>query len=216
MGGTHGLVPQWRRHGDAGSRRAWRGRRLQSGRRQGRGLRPLLPLPELRLPPSCSSGTDWWIYDHNRVFVQVEGNFTYDSWIAGLRAGRTFISNGPLLEFTVDGRAGRLASTGFRRLRVKAQAISRLPFDRLQIIRDGVVVAEQAAVNRSEANLEREIPVEQGGWIAARMRAQPRDTRRHRGLRAHQPGLLSVRIRRSAAPRRRAVSSMRSKNRSDT
>ena len=55
------------------------------------------------------------------------------------------------------------------RLRVKAQAISRLPFDRLQIVRDGVVVAEQSAVNRREASIEREIPVEQGGWIAARV-----------------------------------------------
>jgi len=36
-----------------------------------------------------------------------------------------------------------------------------MPFDRLQIVRDGVVVAEQAAVNRREAILER--------WIAARV-----------------------------------------------
>jgi len=55
-----------------------------------------------RLP--VSSGTDWWITDHNRVFVQVQGKFTYDTWIAGLRAGRTFVSNGPLLEFRVNGK----------------------------------------------------------------------------------------------------------------
>jgi hypothetical protein len=120
-----------------------------------------------RLP--ASSGTDWWIYDHNRVFVQVQGEFTYDSWVAGIRAGRTFISNGPLVEFTVDGRGPGSVVQASERLRVKARAISRLPFDRLQIVRDGVVVAEQAAVNRREANLEREIPVEQGGWVAARI-----------------------------------------------
>src|SRR6185369_3308319 len=91
-----------------------------------------------RIP--ASSGTDWWIYDHNRVFVRVEGEFTYDSWIAGLRAGRTFISNGPLIEFTVDGQypGSTLQTKG--PLRVKARAISRLPFDRLQIVRDGLVV----------------------------------------------------------------------------
>ena len=103
------------------------------------------------------------------MFVQVEGEFTYDSWIAGLRAGRTFISNGPLLEFTVDGKGPGSVVQASERLRVKARAISRLPFDRLQIVHDGVVVAEQAAVNRREASLEREIPVEQGGWIAARI-----------------------------------------------
>src|SRR5262249_39958613 len=57
------------------------------------------------------------------------------------------------------------------RLRVKARAISRLPFDRLQIVRDGVVVAEQSAVNRQGGDLERELPVEEGGWIAARTRS---------------------------------------------
>src|SRR5207249_4410256 len=74
-----------------------------------------------RIP--ASSGTDWWIYDHNRVFVQVEGNFTYDSWIAGLRAGRTFISNGPLLELTVDGKQPGSSVQASERLRVKARAV---------------------------------------------------------------------------------------------
>lgn len=120
---------------------------------------------DFRLP--ASTGTDWWIYDHNRVFVQVEGDFTYDSWIAGIHAGRTFISNGPLIEFTVNGKPAGVTLQASERLQVRARAISRLPFDRLQIVRDGVVVAEQAAVNRREAILEREIRVDQGGWIAA-------------------------------------------------
>ena len=34
--------------------------------------------------------------------MQVRGGFTYENWIAGIRAGRTFASNGPLLQFTVD------------------------------------------------------------------------------------------------------------------
>jgi hypothetical protein len=120
-----------------------------------------------RLP--ASTGTDWWIYDHNRVFVQVDGAFTYDSWIAGLRAGRTFISNGPLLDLTVNGNPPGASLDVSGRVHVKARALSRLPFDRLQIVQDGIVVAEQGAVDRREANLEREIQVEQGGWIAARI-----------------------------------------------
>jgi hypothetical protein len=135
-----------------------------------------------RLP--ASTGTDWWIYDHNRVFVQVEGDFTYDSWIAGIRAGRTFISNGPLIEFTVNGKPPGATLQASERLQVKARALSRLPFDRLQIVRDGVVVAEQAAVNRREAILEREIPVEQGGWIAARVESSAK-THAHFGVFAH-------------------------------
>jgi hypothetical protein len=120
-----------------------------------------------RLP--ASSGTDWWIYDHNRVFVQVEGAFTYDSWIAGLRAGRTFVSNGPLLELSVNGRGPGAALDASEPLKVVASAVSRLPFERLEIVQDGQVVAEQAAVQGREARLEREIPIERGGWIAARV-----------------------------------------------
>lgn len=131
-----------------------------------------------RLP--ASSGTDWWIYDHNRVFVQVEGSFTYDSWIAGLRAGRTFISNGPLLEFTVNGKSAGATILAGGRLRVKASAVSRIAFERLQIVWNGEVVAEQAAWNQKEAVIEREIAVGRGGWLAARVSG---DTRTHVGYR---------------------------------
>jgi hypothetical protein len=121
----------------------------------------------LRIP--ASSGTDWWIYDHNRVFVQVEGSFTYDSWIAGLRAGRTFVSNGPLLELKVNdqGPGGTVNTSGL--LRVSATAISRLPFERVQILYNGEIVAEQGSLKEHEATLEREIRVDRGGWIAARV-----------------------------------------------
>ena len=54
-------------------------------------------------------------------------------------------------------------------LQVRASATSRLPFDQLQIVMDGRVVAEQAAIQQVEARLEREISVERGGWIAARV-----------------------------------------------
>ena len=129
-----------------------------------------------RLP--LSSGTDWWIYDHNRVFVQVEGAFSYDSWLAGLRAGRTFVSNGPLLDLTVDGRRPGSSIETAGPLKVAASAVSRLPFDRLEIILDGNVVAERTAVAHSEAWLEIEIPVKRSGWVAARITS---DSKTHAG-----------------------------------
>jgi hypothetical protein len=117
---------------------------------------------------AASSGTDWWIYDHNRVFVQVEGGFNYDNWIAGLRAGRTFVSNGPLIELTVDGKGPGSTVVPNGRVKVMANVVSRIPFDRLEIIQDGRVVADQPSWGGREARLEREIEVEEGGWIAAR------------------------------------------------
>jgi hypothetical protein len=59
------------------------------------------------------------------------------------------------------------------RLRVTARAVSRIRFDRLDIVQDGHIVADQASYaprpGVTEARLEREIPVEAGGWIAARV-----------------------------------------------
>ena len=118
---------------------------------------------------AASSGTDWWIYDHNRVYVKVEGAFNYDNWIAGLRAGRTFVSNGPLLEFTVNGQGPGAQVTPSGKLLVKASAISRVPFERIEIVVDGRVVADQLSPDGREANLEREIEIDEGGWMAARI-----------------------------------------------
>jgi hypothetical protein len=123
-----------------------------------------------RLP--VSSGTDWWIYDHNRVYVKCEGGFNYENWIAGIRAGRTFVTNGPLIELKVDGHEpGATIETidPTKPLRVEAQAVSRLPFDRLEIIQDGEVVAESLAAGQRESRLEREVAVTRGGWVAARV-----------------------------------------------
>ncbi|MBI3682442.1 MAG: CehA/McbA family metallohydrolase [Acidobacteria bacterium] len=118
----------------------------------------------------ASSGTDWWIYDHNRVFVKVNGAFTYDSWIEGLRAGRTFVTNGPLIDFTVNGQGpGAMLEIPRGMGKVRARVLSRMPFERIEIVQDGEVIAEQSAVNGREVVLEREVELTRGGWMAARV-----------------------------------------------
>jgi hypothetical protein len=54
-------------------------------------------------------------------------------------------------------------------LRVSATAVSRLPFERLQIVYNGEVIAERSARNRRDAKLDEEIVVSRGGWLAARV-----------------------------------------------
>ena len=125
-----------------------------------------------RLP--TSSGTDWWIYDHNRVFVQAPGTFTYESWIFGLRAGRTFVTNGPLIEFTVNGQGPGATLQVTEPLKIRASALSRVPFERLEIVHDGEVIAQQTAIGQRHATIEHEVPVERGGWIAARVSGNAR------------------------------------------
>src|SRR3990172_7455165 len=39
-----------------------------------------------------------------RVFVRTGAPLDHRRWLAGIREGRTFVTNGPLLEFTLSGR----------------------------------------------------------------------------------------------------------------
>ncbi len=152
---------------------------------------------------AASTGTDWWIYDHNRVFVRIEGEFNYDSWIAGLKAGRTFVTNGPLLEFSVNGSGPGMVLEGLdpsKPLRVRAEAVSRLPFDALEIVHEGEVVAEQPAAGGREALLESEIPIRRGGWIAARVRSAAKTHAQHTVFAHTGPVYLRV----PGTPHRRA------------
>src|SRR5205823_6982716 len=49
----------------------------------------------------------------DRVYVRVEGGLTYKGWIEGLKAGRSFVTNGPMLTFTADGKeAGAVLKAG--------------------------------------------------------------------------------------------------------
>ena len=41
---------------------------------------------------------------YNRVYVNVNGEFSYDAWWENLREGRVFITNGPLLRVSVEGQ----------------------------------------------------------------------------------------------------------------
>jgi hypothetical protein len=124
-----------------------------------------------RLP--VSSGTDWWIYDHNRVYAQVQGAFTYESWLAALKAGRTFATNGPLVDLRVGNHAPGDVVNLSGMLEVRVRAVSRVPFDRLELVKDGEVVAEQVS-RQGVARIEYELNAERGGWIAARVSSRAR------------------------------------------
>ncbi len=107
-----------------------------------------------------------------RTYVKTNGPLTYDSWIEGIRAGRTFISTYPLLEFSVnDKEAGDTIALapGKAKLRVKARARSLEPYEKLEIVVNGKVCRQVApSGDHFDASIDETIEVERGGWIAAR------------------------------------------------
>ena len=97
--------------------------------------------------------------------------FTYENWCRSVAAGRTFLSGGPIIHLSVDGKeAGdTLAISGPGTVEVEAWAESVLPVFSLEIVQNGRVVARtdsQSGARRLE--LREKIRVDGHSWIAAR------------------------------------------------
>jgi hypothetical protein len=97
---------------------------------------------------------------------------TYKAWIEAVRAGRSFATNGPLLSFTVNGQdPGAMidVAPAGPSLRLRAEARSIVPFERLELIASGqVVAAAPACGDPATAIVETELPLAASGWVAAR------------------------------------------------
>ena len=80
----------------------------------------------------------------NRVFVRSGARLDYRGWLAALKAGRTFASNGPLLSFSLEGKEpGEEIALPKRpkRLTAKVSLRSIVPIEKLEIVSNGAVVA---------------------------------------------------------------------------
>ncbi len=108
----------------------------------------------------------------NRVFVHSGPRLDYPAWLAGLKTGRTFASNGPLLRFTLNGReAGdelRFAG-GVHQLTARVSLRSNVPVERLEIVANGTVVARiPLGRDSTRADAEVPLPVTRSGWFTLR------------------------------------------------
>ncbi len=89
-----------------------------------------------------STGTDWFMYDFSRVYVAAGKYVTPAQWLAALSSGKTYITNGPLLEFTVNGHGpGITIDIGNGKpLKFEARSWGRHDLKRLELIKNGNVV----------------------------------------------------------------------------
>jgi len=94
------------------------------------------------------------------------------AWLAGLRAGRTLATNGPLLGLTVNGQAPGADITFATRkgaLQYKGFLRSIVPVDHLELVLNGKVVRTiQLKRSRMSADFEGTVPVDGGGWVLLR------------------------------------------------
>ena len=108
-----------------------------------------------------------------RTYARLDGPLTVPNWLAAVKAGRTFMSSGPLLTLTVEGRepgdAIVLGEGESPNLRVHAEGVSITPMDSLQIVVNGDVVRTMRARDPARATFDGRVQVPDGGWIAARV-----------------------------------------------
>jgi hypothetical protein len=105
-----------------------------------------------------------------RTYVKTNGPLSYTAWVQGIKAGRTFISTGPLLTFSVNGKeAGSTLRIAPGTVKVKATAKSIEPYDVLELIHNGkVVYSVKPSGPDFNAAIDRDVQLERGGWIALR------------------------------------------------
>jgi lysophospholipase L1-like esterase len=102
---------------------------------------------------------------YNRAYVQVPEGATAREFLEAWRAGKNFVTNGPMVFLTVSGaRPGdtiALPASGGR-IHVHVEAMSAFP---LQSVR--VVVNGRTAATSTRGDLDVDIDVKEGAWIAA-------------------------------------------------
>jgi hypothetical protein len=132
----------------------------------------------------ASTGSDWFVSSSNRVYVDVGTDFSYETWLERLTAGRTFVTDGPILRLAVDGHApaGDIldVAAGVRSMPVTVEWAGAQAIDRIEIVRDGEVVA--AADNpdqATEGTFRATVDVVGAGWLAARCWGQRRTSYGH-------------------------------------
>ena len=128
----------------------------------------------LKLPISAgsASGVLKNPVGYNRLYVHLGSHFSYDRWFRGMKSGRAFATNGPMLFFSIDhcelGETLELPAGQKHQARASLKAISQAKLDRAEVLYNGEVIQEFSADNSSELNQEFDISLEESGWIVAR------------------------------------------------
>lgn len=105
-----------------------------------------------------------YILGSNRVYVRSGPKLDYDKWTADFRAGRSFVTSGPLILLKVNGKEPgdeiRLPS-GSHTVKVDVEVKSITPVESIEVMHNG----------RSLGNVKT-VTVDRSGWISVQVKAK--------------------------------------------
>jgi TolB protein len=132
----------------------------------------------LHLAPGAGTDTfsNWrsinQVPGNSRVYVESSQPLGYGNWIMGLKQGRSFVTNGPLISLEVNGkRPGdtiKSESESELEITVKARAEGRVLLNQLELVMNGQVVYSKTVDSAHDIGLEWKQRVSRSGWIALR------------------------------------------------
>ena len=123
-----------------------------------------------------SAGTDYmWDFTlpgAERSYVRVEKDFTLQAWFDGLKRGETFVTNGPMLEFRINGKSmgSELQLKSGDKITIEASASINPDIDyldSLELIEQGEVIktVKAKSENETKLTLHYEATVQRGSWF---------------------------------------------------
>ena len=109
-----------------------------------------------------------------RYYVKLDGPFDPDAWYAAFKAGRVFVTNGPVLDFTINGQGMGSEVRVSRGTRLDVSALAQLNPDmdrlgRIELVAHGEVIATVPANGRDRVELDEALTAEESMWLAVRV-----------------------------------------------
>jgi hypothetical protein len=104
------------------------------------------------------------IIGSSRLYAYVGDKLDWLRYVDAIRQGRTFVTNGPLLTFTVDGHipGDEIRLTGDS-VEVNASAESIVPLEKLEVYFNGKVIT-----STDGSPIRKRVPIDRSGWITLR------------------------------------------------
>ena len=117
-----------------------------------------------------ANGVSRNVLGYNRSYVYLGPDFSPEAWMRGQKAGRNFVSNGPMLAFSVNGQLpGSVLADDTGEVPVELACESRNDLDRAEVVLDGESVAAfHAEPGSCRIHLKRKVKAQSGSWILGR------------------------------------------------
>jgi hypothetical protein len=124
-----------------------------------------------------TAGTDFPVMGHmgqERTFVHIDGKLSLEKWKESIRAGKTFVSNAPVIELTVNGKGmgDEVRVKPGEKIVITASASINPDFDkldRLELVAHGrLIKSVSSTFGQAELALDVELEADHGLWLAVR------------------------------------------------